>query len=230
MQTLETLFHEVTRNDHPSVNEIDKIALFEILASATCSLDLCPTVERPTKYYFPPSNPTKEIKTQITPGALQLVLSMESPKMSMNVEVTKTLLHAFNSNVELVLTQYTNSVNIVVKDDPSVTISLVFQGDITEIVVANSKNIEQTQLKQSCSKIIKAIQDMMDKKSKYLSGIRYHFAISCVNDPLNKFIAFNAYRKRHILPSYTLCNECTTAYSEMKAINKAWNVALDDAS
>ena len=68
MQTLETLFHEVTRNDHPSVNEADTIALFEILASATCSLDLCPTVERPTKYYFPPSNPTKEIKTQITPA------------------------------------------------------------------------------------------------------------------------------------------------------------------
>ena len=59
---------------------------------------------------------------------------MESPKMSMNVEVTKTLLHAFNSNVELVLTQYTNSVNIAVKGDPSVTISLVFQGDITEIL------------------------------------------------------------------------------------------------
>ena len=90
MQTLETLFHEVTRNDDPSVNETDKIALFEILASA--SLALCLTVERPTTYYFPPSNPTKEIKTQITPGALQLVLSMESPKMSMNVEVTKTLI------------------------------------------------------------------------------------------------------------------------------------------
>ena len=187
------------------------------------------------------------VKTKGTPGAMQVVLSMGSPKMSMGIEVIKKLLALKVKSIPACTTslrfspEYSNSMSILVRseDDESIieaTITLVFQGDITEIIIKNSdvkvaESMRQSFLKNLCLAIIEGIENIFNERALYLGEdeILYHFAICCTKDPYKDYVAFNAYRKRHILPNYELCSACKQEIvPENKDIIKAWNNAISE--
>ena len=219
-------------------NEEEKV-LMEILASVGITWFM----EGPNKYYFPSLSDTGKIERQNIPWALQLVVSLQAPKMNLDVELPQkiheklSLCKETTYRAQFELTEYTNSVAITIQNDIKAKLMITFQGDITEITFED-KFIKKTQenkdaqmhIKKLCIEIIKAIQEMFQEKSE---STRYNFAIICKADSHSKInVACNAYRKRHILPKYSLCEKCTedTLYSQNKHIIRAWSKALENVS
>ena len=185
--------------------------------------------------YYVPSIQTNDMNTSLTEGAIQLVLSTETPKMNLHIEITKRLLHKVqNTQLKLMDSRNANTViiSIVIESDISTNVVLTFQGDVTEISFTNFEKLNETRRKSLCSEIVAAINSMFEEKSEVFpeSTIKYHFAIRCKNDVLDQPVAFNAYRKRHVLPNHTLCDDCKTSYADKMIIIKAWNSALEKVS
>ncbi len=219
-------------------NEEQKV-LMEILASVGITWFM----EGPNKYYIPSLSDTGKIERQNIPWALQLVVSMQAPKMNLDVELPQKIHEKLNLckettyRAQFALTEYTNSVAFTIQNDITAKLMVTFQGDITEITFKD-EFIKKTQedkdaqmhIKKLCIEIIKAIQEMFQEKSE---STRYNFAIICKADSHSKInVACNAYRKRHILPKYSLCEKCTedTLYSQNKHIIRAWSKALENVS
>ena len=208
--------------------------VMEILSSVCLALphpyptDLS-TENIPSSYYIP-SVQTTNTKTSCTPGAVQLVLSTESPRINLQLEVTKQLLEKMqNASLSFAPTEYLNSITITTKGNVSAGVILTFQGDVTEIMFQNTEEISDSKLEELCSSIVESLQKMFTEKANHLIGIRYHFAVRCRQDLLPESVAYNAYRKRHLLPNSTLCDDCKTDYID-KRIIKAWNSALERVS
>ena len=218
----------LTPHDHNTV------VVMEILSSVCLALphpyptDLS-TKSIPSSYYIP-SVQTTNTKTSCTPGAVQLVLSAKSPRINLQLEVTKQLLEKMqNASLSFAPTEYLNSITITTKGNVSISIVLTFQGDVTEIMLQNAEDISDNKLEELCFSIVESLQKMFTKKAKHLIGIRYHFAVRCKQDLLPESVAYNAYRKRHLLPNSTLCDDCKTDYIDKRTI-KAWNSALERVS
>lgn len=185
-------------------------------------------------------------------GALQLIMSMKSPRHDMHVIMTKQLLATLNLPDHSLTAKFSadsvNSVNITVEGYPSLNSTegeaekckistefmLIFQGNITEIVFKNDISQLSTEQKNAykslCMMITEALHKMLyTMSSEYtsLNGLRYCFAVQCAGDSLSKEAAFNIYRKRHILPNFKLCEDCELEYKANSAILKMWNVAVE---
>ena len=235
LSCLDTLFQETTTQDGVmSVDTEDNAVIMQILSSVSLALPLpygtdLSTTTLPNHYYFP-SAQTRKVNLSFTPGAVQLVLSMQSPRINLQLEVTKQLCESGNGMLNLKATEYVNSIVVKMTGEVSAGIVLTFQGDVTEITLQDIEHdITDDKLEKICYTIIEAVEVMFTKKARLLSGIRYHFAIRCEQDALDQSVAFNAYRKRHILPNHALCDDCKANYLN-KSIIKAWNSALEKVS
>ena len=246
LRYLETFFGKVSSYD--TFTEQDEVVL-KILIDVTLALrhknSLDPSHCLPS--LVNQHSKMLPVQTKGTPGAMQVVLSMGSPKMSMGIEVIKKLLTLKVKSIPACTTylrfstEYSNSMDILVRSEAKESIieakiTLIFQGDITEIVIKNSNfqaadSMPQPFLKNLCIAIIKGIEKIFDERALYLGedAIHYHFAICCTKDPYKDYVAFNAYRKRHILPNYELCSDCKHQFvNENKDIIKAWNNAISE--
>ena len=232
---LEPLFQgEKTEDGILTSHDHNTAVVMQILSSVCLALPHpylthLSTNSKPNSYYIP-SVQTTNTKTSCTPGAVQLVLSTESPRINLQLEVTKQLLDNMqNASLSFAPTEYFNSITVITEGDVSTGIILTFQGDVTEIMFQNIDVISDSQLEELCSSIVESLQEMFTKKTKHLIGIRYHFAILCKKDLLPKSLAYNVYRKRHVLPITILCEDCKTDIIN-KRIIKAWNSALEKVS
>ena len=134
---------------------------------------------KPSNYYIP-SVQTTNTKTSCTPGAVQLVLSTESPRINLQLEVTKQLLEKMqNASLSFAPTEYLNSITITTKGNVSAGVILTFQGDVTEIMFQNTGDISDSKLEELCFSIVESLQKMFTDKANHLIGIRYHFAVRC---------------------------------------------------
>ena len=232
---LESLFQgEKTEDRILTPHDHNTAVIMEILSSVCLALPHpylthLYTNSKPSSYYIP-SVQTTNTKTSCTPGAVQLVLSTDSPRINLQLEVTKQLLEKMqNASLSFAPTEYLNSITITTKGNVSAGVVLTFQGDVTEIMLQNTEEISESKLEELCFSIVESLQNMFTEKAKHLIGIRYHFAVYCKQDLLPESMAYNAYRKRHLLPNSTLCDDCRTDYID-KSIIKAWNSALERVS
>ena len=204
----------------------DEYAMLEIMASVSIAVKL-PNLDMENRYFFRSIRKGKR-KTFIAQGRVQFVLSMASPRINQNAEIIKLLLIALAPNVEFdPNTEWPNSVCIITTVSGAVIeIFLSFQGDVIEI---------HLQVKEEClvntdqlvEKIVKAFEDMIFQK-KHLTDIRYHFAIRCEQDEYGNTITYNAYHKRHVLPT-KMCDKCSATQKDRKIIH-SWNRALEKVS
>ena len=211
-----------------SINNKDNDVVMQIMSCVGLGLSLpYPSgITSPNTYYFP-SVQSSKVKMSCTPQAVQLVLSTKSPRINMQIDVTKQLLRDMQkSSLSLDPIEYVNSITITTEGEILAGIELTFQGDVTEITLKNIERIPDNQLEHLCLTIVKALQAMFKEKAELLDGIRYHYAVRCKQDKLGQAVAFKAYRKRHLLPNHTLCDDCKRDYIDRQVI-KAWNSALE---
>ena len=228
---LEALFQEANTKDRiMSVDREDNSVVMQILSSVSLALER-PYLKGqiamsfPTNFYCPLiQKETNKVNRSCIPGAVQLILSMESPRINMAVEVAKQLCKLDKSKLVLNATEYVNTITI---ETNIANIMLTFQGDITEIHFPNiGQDVTDSQLEELCFKIAEGLKGLFAKKAELFTGVRYHFAIRCKQDALDQLVAFNAYRKRHVLPNGTLCDDCKQNFIDRRII-KAWNSALE---
>ena len=204
----------------------DEYVMLEIMASVSIAVKL-PNPDMGNRYFFRSIRKGKR-KTFIAQGRVQFVLSMASPRINQNAEIVKLLLIALAPNVEFDLnTEWPNSVCIITTVSGTVMkIFLSFQGDVMEIHLQEEEEC-LVNTDPLVEKIVKAFEDMIFQK-KHLTDIRYHFAIRCEQDQYGNTITYNAYHKRHVLPS-TMCDKCLAAQKDRKIID-SWNRALKKVS
>ena len=149
-----------------SINNKDNDVVMQIMSCVGLALSLpYPSgISLPNTYYFP-SVQSSKVKMSCTPQAVQLVLSTKSPRINMQIDVTKQLLSDMQkSSLSLDPIEYVNSITITTEGEILAGIELTFQGDVTEITLKNIERIPDNQLEHLCLKIAKALQGMFKEK------------------------------------------------------------------
>ena len=180
----------------------------------------CDGVTIPGPAFYIPSFRTGEVVMKCTPGAIQLVIGMESSPMNLHVKIIDYLLHQLE-NAQLILTQDINRVRISTPEDPF-EIEITSQGDVIEIVSCGEERYGEM-YRKVCKMIVTAcdtISETMQPKN-----IKYHFAVTCELDRY-KNIGYNIYHRRHVLPSKHYCKKCDVKGTQVGI----WNELLNEVS
>ena len=183
----------------------------------------CDGATIPGPAFYIPSFRTGEVVMQCTPGAIQLVIGMESSPIDLYVKIVDYLLHNLE-NAQIILSQAINRVKITTPEN-RLEIEITSQGDVIEIVSCGEEGYGG--LYRRVCKLIVAACDVISQAIKP-KNIKYHFAITCELDRY-KEIGYNIYHRRHVLPSKNKCKnlKCNVKNNAQVTI---WNELLTEVS
>ena len=172
-----------------------------------------------------------EAITTCNPNAVQLTLGIDSPRINMQTEMLKDLLKT-DSLMVTKSSENTNSIFVESEGSSSkVFTQLTTQGNVIEISICSIPEQDSEAIESQCSKIIGIVEKIISKKSADFGfNLKYQFALRCEGDGFGPGIAFNAYRKQHILPNWNICSKCAMKSKNHLQIMEAWNKALDSVS
>ena len=160
-----------------------------------------------------------------TPGAVQLVSSMDSPAMNMQVAFTRELLKLLPELV-FVPSKPANvtKFQVCIPEKSPICLEFVVQGDIVEINMEPNGN--EADIYTVCNKIVKAADHIAVKRSKRCENdSKYQFALICAQDR-NPYLSYNMHHRRHVLPNETLCDMCWKGLNFNHEVHRAWNKEL----
>ena len=181
-------------------------------------------------YYYIPSVRTGERNVTCSPGAVQLVIGMQSSVMSVDVTICRHLLKKLQ-NAELILSDMMNVITIetTLSDLTPFKFDVIFQGDVIEIVSHEEHIYEGIYMTNICQEICTVCESMAQKTITQLGEMKYHFAVTCAEDEHHE-ISYNIHHRRHVLPfNYDQCNVCLQNGRNRGQIT-TWNDYLNKVS
>ena len=184
-------------------------------------------------YYYIPSVRTGDRNVTCSPGAVQLVIGMQSSVMNVDVAICHHLLNRLQ-NAELILSDMMNAITIkttlsgLTPADPF-KFDVIFQGDVIEIVSHEEHINEGIYMTNICQEICTVCESMAQKTITQLGEMKYHFAVTCAADEHHE-ISYNIHHRRHVLPfNYDQCSDCLQNGMNRGQIT-TWNDFLNKVS
>ena len=181
-------------------------------------------------YYYIPSVRTGERNVTCSPGAVQLVIGMQSSVMSVDVTICRHMLKRLQ-NAELILSDMMNAITIetTLSGLTPFKFDVIFQGDVIEIVSHEERINEDIDMTNICQEIYTVCESMAQKTITRLGEMKYHFAVTCAADEHHE-ISYNIHHRRHVLPfNYGQCNVCLQNGRNRGQIT-TWNDYLNKVS
>lgn len=182
----------------------------------------CPSASTNRIYYISAIRTCAPV-IECTPGAVQLVSGMKSPSINMQIAFTTELLKLLPDAL-LVPTKAVNVTTIEARpSNGSIKVQIVVQGDVIELLT--TPNGDKKDMVNVCCSIVKAAQNIADKRSERGGDVKYHFAVICASDR-NQSVYYNIHHLQHILPKESFCTQCQQNGIFKIDVHQAWNVAL----
>ena len=179
-------------------------------------------------YYYIPSVRTGDRNVTCFPGAIQLVIGMQSSVMNLDVAICHHLLKTLH-NAELILSNMMNAITITttLSDLTPFKFDVIFQGDVIEIVSDEEHKNKDNYTANICKQICTVCKSMAEKT---ITGeMKYHFAVTCAQDEHHE-ISYNIHHRRHVLPfKYDHCSVCLQNGRNRGQIT-TWNDYLNKVS
>ena len=217
----------ITHTEMSSLNEENMQIVFSVGLAAkvprTCTAIFDGT-SIPDPAFYIPSVRTGKAEMSCKPGAIQLVIGMQSTPVNMHIKIIDYLLCNL-VNSQLILTQDINTIRITTPKDPF-EIEITSQGDVIEIS-AHGEEPYGKMYKKVCEMIYTACRLTASAMATQSRDIKYHFAVTCEEDRF-KEIGYNVYHRRHVLPS-KLCDICAGNHIDKGQIT-IWNALLEQVS
>lgn len=162
-----------------------------------------------SSYYYIPSVRTGDRNVTCSPGAIQLVIGMQSSVMNLDVAICHHLLRRLQ-NAELILSDMMNAITIktTLSGGTPFKFDMIFQGDVIEIVSHEEYINEDIDMTEICQEICTVCESMAEKTINQPGEMKYHFAVTCAEDEHHE-ISYNIHHRRHVLPfNYDQCSVC----------------------
>ena len=172
----------------------------------------------------------RKMYNSYSPGAVQFILSMGSPRVDFALRMARYLLENLpKPEFDLSAIEHINSIAIktTAEDDSKLHVVLASQGDVVEISITGWQESINKHADNICKTIVKGTKHIIPDEITVSPDVQYHFAIQCKHEKLKGITPFFPFQVRHVLPFERICKECEEEIKDLRVI-ESLNKALKE--